>query len=38
MLNRGYNKEQIHKLLGGNALRVLRKAEEVARGLQAEGD
>ncbi len=38
MLNRGYNKEQIHKLLGGNALRVLRKAEEVARELQAEGD
>lgn len=30
LLNRGYNKEQIHKILGGNLLRVLRKAEEVA--------
>ena len=34
LLNRGYNREQIHKVLGGNALRALRQAEEVARKLQ----
>lgn len=32
LLNRGYQEEQIRKILGGNALRALRKAEEVARG------
>jgi membrane dipeptidase len=32
LLNRGYKKEQIHQVLGGNALRVLRDAEKVARG------
>jgi membrane dipeptidase len=31
LLNRGYKKEQIHKVLGLNALRVLRRAEKVAR-------
>jgi membrane dipeptidase len=31
LLNRGYTKEQIHKVLGLNALRVLRAAEKVAR-------
>lgn len=31
LLNRGYNREQIHKILGGNLLRVYREAEEVAR-------
>jgi membrane dipeptidase len=31
MLNRGYQKEDIHKVLGLNALRVLRDAERVAR-------
>jgi membrane dipeptidase len=31
LLNRGYKKEQIHKVLGLNALRVLREAEKVAR-------
>src|SRR5262245_59697846 len=31
LLNRGYSKEDIHKVLGGNLLRVLRKAEHVAR-------
>jgi membrane dipeptidase len=31
LLNRGYSKEDIHKVLGGNALRVLRRAEEVSR-------
>jgi membrane dipeptidase len=34
LLNRGYNKEQIHKILGGNALRVLREAELVAKNLK----
>lgn len=31
LLNRGYSREQIHKVLGLNALRVLRQAERVAR-------
>jgi membrane dipeptidase len=30
LLNRGYSKEQIHKILGGNLLRVFRQAEQVA--------
>lgn len=30
LLNRGYNKEQIHKILGENVLRVMREAEKVA--------
>src|SRR5262249_7660732 len=30
LLNRGYKKEDIHKILGGNLLRVFRRAEEVA--------
>ena len=30
LLNRGYTKERIHKVLGGNVMRVLRRAEEVA--------
>jgi membrane dipeptidase len=34
LLNRGYNEEQIHKVLGGNALRVLREAETVAHKLR----
>ena len=32
LLNRGHSREAIHKVLGGNVLRVLRKAEDVARG------
>jgi len=36
LLNRGYNKEQIHKILGGNALRILRQAEQVAKELREE--
>src|SRR5690606_20364393 len=32
LLNRGYNREQIHKILGGNLLRVFRAAERVAAG------
>ena len=30
LLNRGYAKEQVVKVLGGNLLRALRRAEEVA--------
>lgn len=30
LLNRGYKREDIHKILGGNALRVLREAEVVS--------
>ena len=32
LLNRGYTKEQIHKVLGGNVMRVMSRAEEVAKG------
>jgi membrane dipeptidase len=31
LLNRGYKKEEILKVLGGNILRVLRAAEEVSK-------
>jgi membrane dipeptidase len=31
LLNRGYGKEDVHKILGGNLLRVLRETERVAR-------
>ncbi len=34
LLNRGYSREAIHKVLGGNVLRVLRAAEQVAREMQ----
>jgi membrane dipeptidase len=34
LLNRGYNETDIHKILGGNALRAFRKAGEVAAQLQ----
>jgi membrane dipeptidase len=34
LLNRGYSKGDILKVLGGNALRVLRDAEKVARDLK----
>ncbi len=33
LLNRGYTEEEIHKVLYGNILRVLRKAEAVSRRL-----
>ncbi len=36
LLNRGHSATDIHKLLGGNALRALRAAEKVASELQAE--
>jgi membrane dipeptidase len=32
LLDRGYTKEQVHKVLGGNLLRAFRRAEEVAAG------
>jgi membrane dipeptidase len=31
LLDRGYSREDIHKVLGGNALRALREAERVAK-------
>ncbi len=34
LLSRGYDEKAIHKILGGNILRVLRKAEDVAKELQ----
>ena len=37
LLDRGYNEEDIHKILGGNLLRAMRGAEEVARKLQSAG-
>lgn len=36
LLDRGYNEADIHKILGGNLLRVMRKAEEVSRQIKAE--
>jgi membrane dipeptidase len=33
LLNRGHKREAIHKILGGNILRVLREAEMVAAGI-----
>lgn len=36
LLNRGYDKVSIHKILGGNILRVLRRAEDVAKLIQQE--
>lgn len=35
LLNRGYTREQIEKILGTNALRALRAAEEVSRRIRA---
>lgn len=36
LLRRGYSEPDVHKVLGGNALRALREAEAVAKKLQAE--
>lgn len=36
LLNRGHSPEEIHKILGGNVLRVLRQAEKVAAQMQRE--
>jgi membrane dipeptidase len=35
LLNRGYNEKQIHKILGENALRVLRECEKVSAKLKS---
>jgi membrane dipeptidase len=34
LLNRGYNKEQILKVLGGNLIRAFRQMEDVAKGVK----
>jgi membrane dipeptidase len=34
LLNRGYSESDIHKIMGGNLLRVLRRAEKVAREMR----
>lgn len=36
LVDRGYTSEQIHKILGGNFLRVMREVEATSRRLQAE--
>lgn len=36
LVQRGYTAEQIHKILGGNLLRVMRECEQTARELQRE--
>ena len=36
LLERGYTREQIHKILGGNFLRVMHEVETKAKELQAE--
>jgi len=36
LLNRGYDETSVHKILGGNILRVLRVAEEVAKSRKQE--
>ncbi|HWZ42042.1 MAG TPA: dipeptidase [Candidatus Saccharimonadales bacterium] len=35
LFERGYNRQQIHKILGGNILRVMRQVEKVSREMQA---
>jgi membrane dipeptidase len=37
LLDRGYSAEDIHKILGGNLLRVFGEVERVSREMQAEG-
>jgi membrane dipeptidase len=36
LVQRGYTREQVHKILGGNFLRVMREVEATARRLQSE--
>ena len=36
LLERGYSAQDIHKILGGNLLRVFRQVEQVSRQMQAE--
>jgi len=35
LLDRGYSEPDIHKILGGNLMRVMREAEKTAARLQA---
>src|SRR5207249_9928608 len=37
LLDRGYSAEGIHKILGGNLMRVFREVEAVSRKMQASG-
>jgi membrane dipeptidase len=37
LLDRGYSAEDIHKILGGNLMRVFREVERVSREMQASG-
>ena len=37
LLDRGYSEADIHKILGGNLLRVMRAAEETARAMKSKG-
>ncbi|MBZ5652498.1 MAG: dipeptidase, partial [Acidobacteriia bacterium] len=36
LLDRGYSEKDIHKILGGNLLRVFGEVERVSREMQAE--
>jgi membrane dipeptidase len=36
LVARGYTAEQIHKILGGNLMRVFREVEQVSKQIQAE--
>jgi len=38
LVNRGYSKQDIHSILGGNVMRVLRECERVAAKMQAEDE
>jgi membrane dipeptidase len=37
LMERGYSREDILKILGGNFMRVMRDVEHTAREIQAEG-
>jgi len=36
LLDRGYNEKEIHKILGGNLLRVFGEVEKISRQMQSE--
>ncbi|HET7842134.1 MAG TPA: membrane dipeptidase, partial [Terriglobia bacterium] len=38
LARRGYNEEDLEKILGGNLLRVMHRVEEVSHQMQAEGE
>lgn len=38
LLDRGYSEQDIHKILGGNLLRVFREVEKVSHQMQADAD